>query len=25
MMVAMVNRAMTWAAIEILREIYPDR
>jgi hypothetical protein len=25
MMAAMVNRAMTWAAIEILREIYPDR
>jgi hypothetical protein len=25
MMAAMVNRAMTWAAVEILREIYPDR
>ena len=25
MMAAIVNRAMTWAAIEILREIYPDR
>ena len=25
MIAAMVNRAMTWAAIEILREIYPDR
>lgn len=25
MMAVMVNRAMTWAAIEILREIYPDR
>jgi hypothetical protein len=25
MMAAIVNRAMTWAALEILREAYPDR
>ena len=25
MMAAMVNRAMTWAALELMREVFPDR